>query len=205
MYLEPANPRLHRFALHLAIPGVPAGADGLPNNHQIPAPLAERLEAGLAGAAAYRRRRCRRRRVLRDLRPAGCSFRCKTAERLTDDAAALARPHSVRGAMMPLLFPPVSGRVGGGERIARSTLALAVQDKIQRVVRVDAAAIARAVGRDLGDGVAAAVAAALLFHVGSENEDGRALEHLAATRGHRVGGGGATLMSDAAAADGSVR
>lgn len=96
---------------------------------------------------------------------------------------------------MPLLFPPIGGRVGGGKRIARSTLAFTIQDKIQGVIRVDAATIARAVGRDLGDGVAAAVAAALLFRF-TKNKDGRALEHLAATRGHRVGGGGATLMSN---------
>lgn len=94
---------------------------------------------------------------------------------------------------MPLLFPSVGGRVGGGKRVARSTLALTVQDKIQGVIRVDAATIARAVGRDLGDGVAAAVAAALLFRF-TKNKDGRALEHLA-TCGHRVGGGGTTLMS----------
>lgn len=104
----------------------------------------------------------------------------------------------MRGAVMPLLFPSVGGRVGGGKRVARSTLTLTVQNKIERVIRVDAATIARAIGRDLGDGVATAVAAALLFRF-AENKDGRTFEHLAATRGHRMSGGGATLMSNTTA------
>lgn len=125
VHLEPPNPRLHRLALHLAIPGVSAGADRLPDNHQITASLAECLEANLAAAAhcCCRHRRCR---DLGNLRSAGRSFWRETAERLTDNATALARPHSVRSAMMPLLFPPVGGRVGGSERIARSTLAFTV-------------------------------------------------------------------------------
>lgn len=73
VHLEPPNPRLHRLALHLAIPGIPAGADRLPDNHQITAPLAESLEASLAAAAHYCRRR-RRCRDLRNLRSAGRSF-----------------------------------------------------------------------------------------------------------------------------------
>lgn len=99
---------------------------------------------------------------------------------------------------MPLLFPSVGGRVGGRERVARSTLTLTVENKIEGVVRVDAATIARAIGRDLGDGVATAVAAALLFRF-AENKDGRTFEHLTATRGHCMSSGGATLMSNTTA------
>lgn len=100
--------------------------------------------------------------------------------------------------MMPLLFPSVGGRVGGGKRVARSTLAFTIKNKIERIIRVDAATIARAIGRDFGDGVATAVAAALLFRF-AENKDGRTFEHLPATSGHRMSGGGATLMSNTTA------
>lgn len=61
VHLEPPNSRLHRLALYLAIPSVPAGTHGFPNDHQIAAALAERLETSPAAAAAQRRRRRRRR------------------------------------------------------------------------------------------------------------------------------------------------
>lgn len=184
VHLEPPDSRLHRLALHLAVPGVSAGAHGLPDDHQVAASLAKRLETALARAA--------QRRDLGDFCRAGraAGLRREAAERLADDAAALARPY-LGGAMMPVVPPVVDGRVGGGEREARPALALTVKNKVQGVVRVDAAAIARAVGRDLGDGVAAAVAALLLRL--AEDEDGRAFEHLAARR-HRVSGGGAPLL-----------
>lgn len=195
VHLEPPNSRLHRLALYLAIPGVSAGTYGFPNDHQITAPFAERLEASLAAAAQRRRRR--RHRDLGDLRDTGRGLRCETAERLADDAVTLARPNS-GGAMMMMmpLFPPVGGRVGGGERETRSTLTLTVQNKIEGVVRIDAATVARAVGRDFGYGVAAAIAALLLGL--AEDEHGRALEHLTAASRHRVGGGCATLLNTTA-------
>lgn len=93
--------------------------------------------------------------------------------------------------MMPL-FPPVGGRIGGGERETRSTLTLTIQNEIEGVVRVDAAAIARTIGGDFGYGIAAAVAALLLGL--AEDEYGGALEHLAAASRHRVGSGGAALL-----------
>lgn len=190
MHLEPSNTRLHRLALHLAVSGVSAGADGFPDDHQIAAPLAQRFETSLA--AAHRRRRCRN---LGDLRPGGRGLRDEAADRFADDAVTFARPRSGGAVMIVPLFPPVGVRVRGGKRKARSALGLAVKNEVQRVVRVDAAAIARAVGRDLGNGIAAAIAAALLLRL-AENEHGRALEHLAAG-GHRVRGDGAVLLNTA--------
>lgn len=96
--------------------------------------------------------------------------------------------------MMPL-FPSVGGRVGGGEWKTRSTLTLTVQNKIEGVVRIDATAITRAVGRDFGYGVAAAIAALLLGL--TEDEHRCALEHLATASRHRVGGSGAALLNTA--------
>lgn len=127
VHLEPSNPRLYRFTLHLAVSGVPAGAYGFPDNHQVAPALAKRLEAGLGSAQRPRARR--RRRNLRDLGRGGRrASRCEATERLADDAAALARPHS-RAMAMPLL-PSVDGSVRTGERETRTSLALAVQNEV---------------------------------------------------------------------------
>jgi len=197
VYLEPPDSRLYRFTLHLAVPSVPARADGFPDNHQVAPALAECLEAGLVGA---QRRSCRRYRDLCDLgRVRRCVLRREATERFTDDAAALAWPDP-RAMMLTMpLLPSIRARVRAGKREIRASLTLAVQNKVQGVVRVDAATIARAVGRDLGHGVAVAVAAVRLRL--AEDEHGRAFEHLAACR-HRVRRGGATLLDNGGAVAG---
>ena len=171
MDLKSSNPRLHRLALHLAVSGVPAGSHGLADHHQVPAPLAKCLQSSLPVDG---RRRCRR---LAELRVR--ALRGETAESLAHHSVAFSRPDP---GVVPLL-PSVRGRFRGRERETGPALTLSVQDEVQRVVRVDAAPVARAVGGDLRDRVAAAVAALLLL---AEDEHRRALEHLASW--HRVRG-----------------
>lgn len=71
------------------------------------------------------------------------------------------------------LFPTV--RLARAEGEAHTALGrFAIENEVERVVGVDAAAVGRAVGRDLRDRVRAAVAALLFL---AQDEDGRALEY----------------------------
>lgn len=106
-------------------------------------------------------------------------FRREAAESLADNSVALSGPDS--SVMLVPLLPPVRRGIRRRERIARSALTLPVEDEVQRVVRVDATSVARAIGRDLGNSVASAVAALLLL---PEDEHRSTLEHLASR--HRV-------------------
>jgi len=115
--------------LYFAVPGVPASTYGFPNNYQVAAPFAERLQTGLVATAATQRRHRRRRRHwdFRYFHTRRGRLRREAAERLTDDATAFAWPNSGGTMMMMMpLFPPIGGRVSGGERETRSTLTLTV-------------------------------------------------------------------------------
>lgn len=178
MQLETSNPCLHWFALHFAIPGVPAGSDGFPDNYQITASLAKCFEAGFT---TYRRRRCRDLRNLRSRR-----FWREATEGFADDAITLTWPYS--GAMLMPLVPPICRCICNGKRKTSSTLVLPVQNKIQRIVRIDAAAITRAVCRNLGNGIAIAIAALLLL---TKDKHRCTLKHL--TGWHCMSRSGASL------------
>lgn len=166
MDLKSSDPRLYRFALYFAVSSVSPGPHRLSDDHQIASSLAERFETSFSS---------RRRRHAGLARFDRARFGGESAERFADDTVALSGPGS---RVMPVL-PPVG--FGASERKTRPTLGLSVQYEIQRIVRVYAAPIARAVGRYLGDGVASAVAALLLL---AEYEHRCALEYFASR--HRV-------------------